>query len=172
MDPVNAGGFITPQWLAYSEVIAIHCCWSLQEAQQLAGAAQCAAASRNTASGSLLQQYSKRHGLPVGDFTVWLAAMKQQTGGTGSLRSSRTPAISAACGRQQMLVFWQEQQQLVASSQLCSMVLQARRSHKMAAEQQQLAGPVLDAGSATQLQPRTMLTAANLSHLKQQCSGS
>jgi hypothetical protein len=22
MDPVNAGGFVTPQWLAYSEVIA------------------------------------------------------------------------------------------------------------------------------------------------------
>jgi hypothetical protein len=26
MDPVNAGGFVTPQWLAYSEVIATGAC--------------------------------------------------------------------------------------------------------------------------------------------------
>jgi hypothetical protein len=33
MDPVNAGGFVTPQWLAYSEVIAPGA-RSLQEQQQ------------------------------------------------------------------------------------------------------------------------------------------
>jgi hypothetical protein len=43
MDPVNAGGFVTPQWLAYSEVIVPA---ELQE--QLAGTA---AICRNSRRG-------------------------------------------------------------------------------------------------------------------------
>lgn len=50
LDPVNSGGFITPQWLQYSEVITLN---AIQEGQQRAaqplGDGACAGVSQSPA---------------------------------------------------------------------------------------------------------------------------